>query len=81
VERGVPLVRDDNNGISAVVDAFGRIIDGLSLNISGALDSTLSVPIVPKWNNFDHNLNFWLVLGALGFLAFVSRLGFIRRMN
>jgi apolipoprotein N-acyltransferase len=81
VERGVPLVRDANNGISAVIDPFGRVIDGLSLNISGALDTTLDVAIVPNWNSFDHNLNFWLVLGALGFVALVSRLGFIRRMN
>jgi apolipoprotein N-acyltransferase len=81
VERGVPLVRDANNGISAVLDPFGRIVDGLSLNISGALDATLSVPTVPKRNSFDHNLNFWLVLGALGFAALVSRLGFIRRVN
>jgi apolipoprotein N-acyltransferase len=81
VERGVPLVRDANNGISAVLDPFGRIVDGLSLNISGALDATLSVPTVPKRNSFNHNLNFWLVLGALGFVALVSRLGFIRRVN
>jgi apolipoprotein N-acyltransferase len=81
VERGVPLVRDANNGISAVVDPFGRIVDGLSLNISGALDATLGVATVPNWNSFNHNLNFWLVLGGLGFVASFSRLGFIRRMN
>lgn len=81
VERGVPLLRDANNGISAVIDAHGEVVDGLSLNASGALDTTLSIGSVPKWNNFDHNLNFWLILGSLGFVAFISSLGFIRRMN
>ncbi|MDH4442496.1 MAG: apolipoprotein N-acyltransferase [Rhizobium sp.] len=81
VERGAPLIRDANNGISAVIDPFGRIVDGLALNISGALDTTLSVSTVPKRNSFDHNLNFWLVLGSLGFVATISSLGFIRRKN
>jgi apolipoprotein N-acyltransferase len=81
VERGVPLLRDANNGISAVIDPFGQVVDGLALNITGALDTTLSMPTVPKRNNFDHNLNFWLILAGLGFVATISSLGFIRRMN
>jgi apolipoprotein N-acyltransferase len=81
VERGVPLLRDANNGISALIDAHGEVVDGLALNASGALDTTLSISSVSKWNNFDHNLNFWLILGCLGFVASISSLGFIRRMN
>ncbi len=81
VERGVPLIRDANNGISAVIDAYGQVVDGLALNLSGALDATIGMSTVSKRNNFDHNLNFWLVLGALGFVASISRMGFIRRMN
>jgi len=81
VETGVPLIRAANNGISAAIDPFGQIIDGLSLNTVGALDATVGVETVPIWNGFNRDLNFWLVLGTLTFLAAVSSLGFIRRKN
>ena len=81
VETGVPLIRAANNGISAAIDPFGQIIDGLSLNTVGALDTTFGIGDVPIWDGFNRDLNFWLVLGTLTFLAAVSSLGFIRRTN
>lgn len=41
VEEGVPLVYSDNIGISAVVDAYGRVIKSLPLDTEGVLDSPL----------------------------------------
>jgi apolipoprotein N-acyltransferase len=38
VEAGRPLVRAANNGISGVVDAYGRVIDAFALDAVGALD-------------------------------------------
>ncbi|MBR7539702.1 hypothetical protein KC221_26320, partial [Mycobacterium tuberculosis] len=38
VEQGLPLVRAANNGLSAVVDPYGRIIDALALNAVGVVD-------------------------------------------
>ena len=35
VENGLPLLRAANNGISGVIDARGRVIDALALNVSG----------------------------------------------
>ncbi|MGA0393107.1 MAG: apolipoprotein N-acyltransferase [Rhodospirillales bacterium] len=41
VEEGMPLVRVANNGISAVVDSYGRVIARLGLNKSDIIDSPL----------------------------------------
>ncbi len=41
VEEGVPLVRTANNGISAVVDSYGRIVARLGLGETGIVDAPL----------------------------------------
>ena len=41
VERGLPLVRAANTGISAVVDPYGRIRTALPLGREGVIDSSL----------------------------------------
>jgi apolipoprotein N-acyltransferase len=81
VEMGVSVVRDANNGISAIIDPLGRIVDGLSLGAEGAVDATLSVDNVPISASWRHNLNFWLVFGSLALWALISRMGFIRGKN
>jgi apolipoprotein N-acyltransferase len=41
IEEGIPLVRAANNGISAVVDAVGRLTEKLGLNEIGFIDFDL----------------------------------------
>ncbi len=41
VEEGLPLMRAANNGVSAVVDAHGRVLALLGLNERGTIDSSL----------------------------------------
>jgi apolipoprotein N-acyltransferase len=41
VEEGLPLVRAANNGISGIVDAYGRVRAHLALDAVGVLDSPL----------------------------------------
>lgn len=40
VEEGITIVRSANNGISAVIDAYGRVAQSLGLNEKGVLNAT-----------------------------------------
>jgi apolipoprotein N-acyltransferase len=41
IEEGIPLVRAANNGISAVVDAYGRVIGSTDLGVEAVIDLPL----------------------------------------
>ena len=41
VEEGIPVIRAANNGISAVIDRNGRVLQSLGLNDRGVIDSPL----------------------------------------
>lgn len=41
IENGIPMIRAGNNGISAIIDPVGRIIDKLPLDKIGVIDSLL----------------------------------------
>ena len=45
VEQGLPLVRAANTGISAVVDAYGRVVASLGLGRAGVIDAPLPAAI------------------------------------
>jgi len=47
VEQGLPMVRVANTGVSAVIDARGRIVAELPLNEAGYLDAALPLPEGP----------------------------------
>ena len=47
VEEGLPLVRAANNGISAMVDAHGRVLVELGLDQRGSADAPLTAPLAP----------------------------------
>ena len=47
IELGVPLVRNSNSGISAVLDGFGRVIAIAPLGVEGVLDAELPVALAP----------------------------------
>lgn len=72
VEAGRPLIRAANNGISAVVDAKGRIVDAFAVDAVGVLD--VDVPRQRVSPHFDPRLAgafialvFWLWASVAAF--------------
>ena len=49
VEEGLPLVRSAQNGISGVIDPYGRVTKSLDLDAVGVLDSDLPVALPPTF--------------------------------
>jgi len=47
VEEGLPLLRAANNGISAVVDGYGRVLARLDLEVRGVIDAQLPQALSP----------------------------------
>ncbi len=45
VEEGLPVIRAANTGISAVIDAKGRILARLEMQQTGAIDAALPAPL------------------------------------
>lgn len=47
VEEGLPLIRAANNGISAVIDARGRVLARLDLDVRASVDAVIPGPMPP----------------------------------
>ena len=76
VERGLPLVRAANTGISAVVDPKGRIVAALPVGREGVLDVRL--PAVANPTIFD-DVGQRLVIGLFSTIFLASLIGIRRR--
>ncbi len=70
VEEGVPLVRAANTGISGVVDAYGRVVARLGLDVSGVLDVALpqAAPDPTLYGRFGD----WMLAVLLGLATAVA---------
>jgi apolipoprotein N-acyltransferase len=70
VEEGLPLIRAANNGISAVIDAHGRIVARLGMNVRGSLDSALPVAADPTWYGRFGDRTFFALWALLAIVLF-----------
>ncbi len=41
IEQGLPMLRDANTGISAIIDPYGRMLQSLGLQQEGVIDGAL----------------------------------------
>ncbi|WP_455480932.1 apolipoprotein N-acyltransferase [Bartonella sp. B12(2025)] len=71
VELGTPLIRAANNGISAVIDSYGRIVVALQQNAVGIIDSPIPSPIFPIWSN-EYRIFSTFILFILMLLCYVG---------
>jgi apolipoprotein N-acyltransferase len=69
IEQGLPLARAANTGISAMIDARGRVVDALPLGVAGTLDLPLPPPLPPTPY---HRWGEWPVLLLLAALALAA---------
>jgi apolipoprotein N-acyltransferase len=77
VEEGLPVIRSANNGISAIVDAFGRTVARLDLDVAGTTDATLPGTLSPPPYARFGDVIFWIlwvaVAGATAVWQFHAR--------
>jgi apolipoprotein N-acyltransferase len=72
VEEGLPLIRAANNGISAAVDGYGRVLARLDMNERGAIDVSLPVALpLPPYGRLGDWV--FLCLWALGGAFLLAR--------
>ena len=81
IEQGLPLVRAANNGISAVVDSYGRIIEQLPLDAVGVIDAYLPEERVPFWGTAPGGKQTLALLLTLLAICVWFRLSFRRRFH
>ena len=66
VEEGLPMIRAANTGVSAVIDAFGRVVASLEMEREGVIDHTLPPPraqtLYARWHD-------WTLLALLAILV------------
>lgn len=81
VETGLPVIRDANSGISAVIDPRGRVTAGLAFGAKGFIDTTIPAKIdtiVPK---AYRTLSFGLLLLSSFLIVLLARMGFVFQRN
>jgi apolipoprotein N-acyltransferase len=81
VEQGLPLLRVANNGITSIIDSFGRIEDSLGLNAVATIDGYVPAAIQPTPYVMHGGIGFSLILIGLVGIACLTILGARSRIS
>ena len=75
IESGLPLMRAANTGVSAVIDAKGRVLHSLPLNSEGVIDVAVPAALPPTLyaRTGDYPMMLLLAGGIAGLIAFRRR--------
>jgi apolipoprotein N-acyltransferase len=74
IEQGIPMVRSANTGVTAMIDAKGRITAALPLQTQGVLDAPLPAALAPTVYARSGDWPIWI-------LALLTLAGVIRRRS
>jgi apolipoprotein N-acyltransferase len=74
VENGKPVLRAANNGISGVIDARGRVVDALALNVRDALDVEVELPGESGASISQRHIAGYAILAFFAAFAFAGRI-------
>lgn len=78
IEQGLPLMRSANTGVSAAIDANGRVLDSIPLGQAGFIDAALPPPLPVTFYSRFGDIP---ALIALFFLLGVTLLPHVSRRN
>ena len=81
VEAGRPMLRAANNGISAAIDSYGRIVDALRLDSVGNLDVVLPLRPADDMRAARPDLVGWALVALLALWGTVARVRRSVRIN
>ena len=62
IEQGLPMVRAANTGMSAIIDARGKVTRHLALDTAGFIDAPLPAPRAATWYSRTGDLPALVVL-------------------
>jgi len=71
IEEGLPMLRAANTGVSAVIDAYGRVLRSLDMEREGIIDHELPPARSPTLYSRWHDWTLLILLVAIGSLAAV----------
>jgi apolipoprotein N-acyltransferase len=74
VEEGLPIVRSANNGVSAIIDGYGRVLTMLRLNARGVIDSPVPAALAaPPYARFGDWTFVAMVIALAAAATFLAR--------